>query len=349
VNIKHIYWFSYFDLSEPGIRYRGKYLLEELKQEHNISYDIVYTGYRPNTIIHFLRVYFSILFFRQKNSLVVFQKIRTNRIYSRVLMLLLRFRNKATIYDIDDPDYIKFSKVVMHKFMKHSSACFAGSDALLQYCGEYNKNVMLLSSPVIKHGYIKEKRNDVLNIGWIGYYNAHKQSLHELLFPAVLKAERPVMLTLLGVVKAEYIASIEKYFSGNGNVTVNIPRDIDWQNEDAVYKMICRFDIGVSPLLDTEVNRAKSAFKLKQYLSCGIPVLASPVGENQRFLKDGYNGYSCMSASEFYEAINKVQNLNAAYFEMLQRNARLSFEDFSMKRYAKDFITKANSLGNNIS
>ena len=37
-------------------------------------------------------------------------------------------------------------------------------------------------------------------------------------------------------------------------------------------------------MLNHPFNQAKSAFKAKQYLSCGIPVIASDVGENRKFV-----------------------------------------------------------------
>ena len=61
----------------------------------------------------------------------------------------------------------------------------------------------------------------------------------------------------------------------------------------SVYHQIARFDVGVSPLLDTEFNRGKSAFKLKQCLSCGIPFWAAVLARTSTFLQEGVNGYFC--------------------------------------------------------
>ncbi len=41
---------------------------------------------------------------------------------------------------------------------------------------------------------------------------------------------------------------------------------------------LAQFDIGLAPLLDTPMNRARSNVKLKEYAVVGVPWLASPVG-----------------------------------------------------------------------
>jgi glycosyltransferase involved in cell wall biosynthesis len=45
--------------------------------------------------------------------------------------------------------------------------------------------------------------------------------------------------------------------------------------------------IGIMPLEDTAWARGKCSFKMLQYMSCGIPVVVSPVGMNLEILKMG--------------------------------------------------------------
>lgn len=337
-NIRHIYWFAYFGLQEPSVRYRAKYPLELLRDKYKITYDLVMPSYRPLKIIAFLKVYFEILLSRKNDSIVVFEKIRTRRLYATALKILLFIRSKNTVYDIDDADYIKFPPVTIFHFMRHCEKCTVGSSALANVTRPLNKNVFLLTSPVIDHSYIKSSRNKRFTIGWIGYYTAHRDSLMTLFFPALLKAGIPVDLVIMGIKLPEHIREVNNYFSACENISVITPENINWQNEDEIYKQISVFDIGVAPLLNTPINQAKSAFKLKQYLSCGVPVLASSIGENKSFLEDGYNGYYCDDADDYYKRIMQVANMDDACYFSLSANALKTREKFNMQYYCDSLL-----------
>lgn len=258
--------------------------------------------------------------------------------YANALKLLLFFRPQHTLYDIDDADYIRRPAQTMHYFMKKCSACAAGSQSLVEYVKQFNPNTFLLTSPVIDHGYTKEDLAETYTVGWVGYYGAHRQSLMQLFFPALQEINFPLKLTLLGVANREEEQEIANYFKHNKNISVESPLHLDWHNEEAIYERITRFDVGVSPLLDTEFNRAKSAFKLKQCLSCGVPVLGSSVGENKAFLQHGTNGYLCDSPEEFFHQLTSLKHTEHKHYRQLSQYAKESFPAFSLEHYCAELI-----------
>ena len=338
MTIKHIYWFAYYNLEEPSVRYRAKYPLIELQEKYHISYSIVYPGYSLASLLNFFRTYFSALLFRRKNSIIVFQKIYSNGLYSATLKFLLFCRSSNTLYDIDDADYIRRPAKTIHYFMKKSTVCAAGSTSIIQYIQQYNSNTFLLTSPVIDHGIIKQQLEKTFTIGWIGYYGAHRASLTQLFFPALHKIDFPIKLKLIGVANVNEVQEIQSYFKNNPNISIDAPLNIDWFNEHSVYQFISSFDLGVSPLLDTEFNRGKSAFKLKQCLSCGVPVLGSSVGENKYFLKDGVNGFFCENADDFADRIVFLRNTIHESYPNLSQNALKTFPEFSLDHYCNKLM-----------
>ena len=331
--IQHIYWFAYYDHREPSVRYRGLYALQYLREHYGITYSIVYPGYKPAVILNFIRVYLKVLLSSQKGSLVVYENLRTSRTYSSLLKLLLLIKRRVTLYDIDDADYLRFPPASIHFFMKKCNACSVGSDELLKYSSTFNEKSFLLTSPVINHDSRKVGKNVELVIGWIGYYRAHMEALKKLIFPALKTIKFRIRLVILGADKPGQIEDIENYFRDYKHIVLDIPQNINWLDEVSVYNRIKEFDIGVSPLLDTEFNRTKSAFKMKQYLSCGVPVLASRVGENKRFLQQGYNGFFCDTPEDFRDYIEHVNEMNDDAYYLLSKNAVASAGSFSMETY----------------
>lgn len=65
---------------------------------------------------------------------------------------------------------------------------------------------------------------------------------------------------------------------------------VPW-SEAAEVASIAQCDIGIMPLKDSPWERGKCGYKLIQYMACGLPVVASPVGANVQIVRDGENGF----------------------------------------------------------
>jgi glycosyltransferase involved in cell wall biosynthesis len=92
-----------------------------------------------------------------------------------------------------------------------------------------------------------------------------------------------------------------------GSGPINLPgvpvELIDWR-EDTEIEDIRRFDVGIMPLPDEPWARGKCGFKLIQYMACGLPVVASPVGVNSEIVQDNVSGFLATSTSEWVDALN---------------------------------------------
>ena len=349
MKIKHIYWFASFNLNCPSTRYRGQIPLKHLSQNNGIESDFVYPERSINGILKFLRTYLSALLFRKSNSLIIIQKVCSNRLYANALKLLIFFQPKNTQYDLDDAEYLRQDTKSLHFFLRKCKTISVGSTDLKEYCLQFNSNVFVLTSPVKIHNIRKRKRNEKIHIGWVGDFGngnetskefSHKTSLFNILFPELRKMNKQIKLILLGVKKENDIPEISKYFNDTSNIELEIPTNLNWQNDDWLYAEIAKFDIGVSPMTNHPFNRSKSAFKAKQYLSVGVPTIASDVGENKRFVLHNKNGFVCKESKDFLIAIQRVAEMNdKEYFEM-SKNALIRKEEYSVEKYCYTLIEK---------
>ena len=341
-NHRHIYWFSFYNLDSISGRYRGKYVLEYLNKYYNVTYSFVFPSYKLYLFFVFIKTFLAALFHLNKKSIIVIQKVCTNNSYAKSLKLLNKIRPSKIIYDIDDAEWTRYDPENLNYFIENSHACFVGSDVVYDYCKQRNPNVTLITSPIIDHHIYKTKKNLQFTIGWIGDYSDHKESLKANFFQAIYNINFSMKVVLLGIKNQEEKNSILIFFESKKNIQFEIPLILNWKNEKEIYTLISSFDVGISTLSNSEFDKGKSAFKLKQYLSCGIPVLSSNLGENSKFVNHGINGYLCENSADFYIYINHLKNLNNADYDLMCNNCKLNNDVFSMKTYCELFMLKSN-------
>ncbi|PUA16913.1 glycosyltransferase family 4 protein [Glaciimonas sp. PCH181] len=80
---------------------------------------------------------------------------------------------------------------------------------------------------------------------------------------------------------------------------------IPWTEQSEVTS-IASFDIGIMPLVDEPFERGKCGYKLIQYMACGLPVVASPVGVNRQIVEHGINGFLAETPQEWEQALLKL-------------------------------------------
>jgi glycosyltransferase involved in cell wall biosynthesis len=137
----------------------------------------------------------------------------------------------------------------------------------------------------------KSNKDKRVCIGWIGS-------------PSTLKYLEPMVAVLNWLYDNYQI----KFVLVNGTRKINFKGQIEvisWTEEGEV-AAIHKMDIGIMPLPDNPWERGKCAYKLIQYMACGLPVVASPIGMNKELVVDGVNGFLADSNAEWILALQKL-------------------------------------------
>jgi glycosyltransferase involved in cell wall biosynthesis len=190
--------------------------------------------------------------------------------------------------------------------MRRATTVVVGNDYLAERARQAKAyQIEYLPSVVDINRYsVHEKTSGQFRIGWIGspVTAPFLGSIWEALEEAIKKIN--ACLVLVGAGDQDPLPDMEKDV-------------IPWSEESEV-KNIQSFDVGIMPLTDGPFERGKCGYKLIQYMACGLPVIASPVGVNTRIVEQGKTGFLASSSEDWIRAL-----------VMLSKNAGMR-RDFGM-------------------
>lgn len=213
--------------------------------------------------------------------------------------------NIPYIYDLDDAFFLKyqrsgygvFSKLLKNKIdalITGAAAVTAGNEYLADYARALNPNTSVLPTVIDEKRYITAKRkpSEIFTVGWIGSPSTSIYLAQVFEALSILGEESPIQFIVVGADKISI-----------PNVTVvNLP----W-SEDTEIDIISSFDVGIMPLPDSDWAKGKCAFKLIQYMACGVPSVASPVGANTKTLTTEC-GLFAANTEEWVRALRSIRD-----------------------------------------
>ncbi|MCX5694997.1 MAG: glycosyltransferase family 4 protein [Candidatus Omnitrophica bacterium] len=255
-----------------------------------------------------------------------------------VLERIVRLK-KPVIFDFDDsiflPSFTSSNKIMRifkrpdktKKILALSSQVIAGNKYLADYALQFNKNVRVIPTCIDtdKYNYpVPKAEKKKIVIGWIGTYSTNQY----------LKLLAEVFSELL----KEFPDSIEIKLVGCKQDFFTIPGisykrwSLDTEIDD-----LRSFDIGLMPIWDDAWTRGKCSFKIIQYMSMGIPVVASAVGMNNEVVVDGKNGFLVNNNKEWNNRLVQLITDPGLRMRMGREGRKTVEEKFSLKVNAPVF------------
>lgn len=234
------------------------------------------------------------------------------------------------VYDFDDAFFLRYRTgrlrglrpFLGNKFdtvIRGASAITAGNTFLRKYAAQLNPNSFLLPSVVDTGVYSPtndRKRVQPFTVGWVGSPST-ATFLDQMVAPLVaLAVEGMVRFVVIGG-KAPSLPGVE---------VVELP----WQ-ADREIDLINRFDVGVMPLPRSEWAKGKCAFKLIQYMACGVPVVASRVGSNVDVVSSDC-GFLADNETEWIEALRAFRDHPQLRHQMGMAARERAVAEYSLER-----------------
>ena len=208
--------------------------------------------------------------------------------------------SKKIIYDFDDavmyspknPNRNSLSHFIpFRRTVKLADMIIAGNSYLAEHARKFNPNVEILPTGLDTDAYKVQagpKNDDKIRLVWIG----SKSTLRYLaeIKPALEEISSRFDNVILRIICDDFL-----------NLQ-NMPAEKYLWSEETEATDLATCDIGLAPLPDNRFTRGKCGFKILQYAAAGLPVIASPVGVNNDYIRQG-GGYLADGASDWVDKL----------------------------------------------
>lgn len=169
----------------------------------------------------------------------------------------------------------------MTALLRSASAVTCGNEYLREYAERYCERTLVVPTVVDTDRYVPPTRRHQPDgrtlIGWMGS-------------PSTWRNVRP-LLPLLEQLVRENGARFRAIGAGpDARQDCFEGMELAEWSEATEIAEVQAMDIGIMPLEDLPFEKGKCGYKLIQYMACGVPVVASPVGVNTAIVKAGVNG-----------------------------------------------------------
>ena len=234
------------------------------------------------------------------DDLLYFQRPIHNTPFTYLAAAYKLLRRRRMIFDFCDPLFVH-APTKTRLMTRLADAVVVSCEDLAVWARRYNSNVHVVPNSVPAEEIRPRPDTDADRtpvVGWTGAARLHQANLR-LLLPALSRVDRRFTFRLIGARGADELVTEMRRLPG---LDLEI---VDWLEPSRMATATADLDIAVLPL-EQSIWNAKLVTKLIEYLAAGVPVIASPVGDNRFAIIDGENGYLASSAEEWATKLRRL-------------------------------------------
>lgn len=292
-------------------------------------------------VIPFIKAFRQILLFRKTDLIIVHKEFFP--LFPPIFEWLIVKMGRHILFEFDDAFFVTYEdhrfwiirlllKNKIRSIIKNACGVIAGNEYLAAYARKVNGNVRIIPTVVDMDRYTRIKkvgRKDYFTIGWIGSPSTSPY----------LKLVEPVLREFYRSRKGTFfvIGAAQQYLPEGMPLT-----SCEWSEECEIDQLL-EFDVGIMPVPEIRWTQGKCGFKIIQYMACGIPAIASPIGMNSELITDGLNGFLPSSPEGWLKAFITLYESSDLRARMGAQGRLLVEKHYSLQSMTETYIQHINS------
>jgi len=231
-----------------------------------------------------------------------------------------RFTKPPRILDVDDAIWLLRGGQAAISLARCCEMVICGNEFIADFFSRYAPNVVVLPTPVDTRRFCPAQGDrDPRVICWSGTSSG---------LPFLYSIEQALAAVLAGAPerRLRVVCDTAPRFS---KVRPEQVMFVPW-SETVEVAAIQDAGVAIMPLDDSPWSRGKCSYKLLTYMSCGVPVVATPVGMNGDLLSRAPAGFGARTKAEWTDALERILSspaggaMGAAGRQLVERDYSLS-------------------------